>query len=179
MRIITSAVVIVMLSVAAYASAEVRKALPADMPVAADDQGPATPLDVLKMSKAGLSDSVIINKIDQSGASFRLSVNDIISLKNEGVSDAVINYMINAQNAPAARRATAIPKASPVTYVVPAATVVAPAETVIVRDYYYDPPPPVSFSFGYYSGWGGGPCWRRGGWGGGWGWGHGYRRRCW
>jgi len=144
----------------------------------ADAEAPVTALDVLEMSKAGLSDSVIINKIDSSGASYDLSVADIIGLKKEGVSDQVINYMINTRNAPKGRAVSSAPRAAVVSYAAPAPAVyyAAPAPAYVVRDYYYDPP--VSFSFNY--GWGG-PYWGRCGyWGrGGWGWGYGPRRRCW
>lgn len=50
--------------------------------------------DVVQMSKAGLSDKVIISQIDASHSVFRLNSSDIINLKNEGVSQKVINHMI-------------------------------------------------------------------------------------
>jgi outer membrane lipoprotein SlyB len=50
--------------------------------------------DVKEMSKNGLSDSVIISQIEATGTRFELSPEEIIDLKNSGVSQKVINYMI-------------------------------------------------------------------------------------
>lgn len=52
--------------------------------------------DVIKLSEAGASDSVIMAKIDDDGTVFRLTVDDILQLKEKGVSDVVITYMMNA-----------------------------------------------------------------------------------
>lgn len=60
-------------------------------------------LDVIRMSQAGLGDRVINAKIDQSGASFDLSTQDVIDLKRSGVSDDVIRHML-ARPHPAAAR---------------------------------------------------------------------------
>ncbi len=54
--------------------------------------------DVKKMSKAGLSDNVIINQIQATNSVFYLSTADIIDLKNAGVSQRVIDYMIQTGN---------------------------------------------------------------------------------
>jgi hypothetical protein len=112
-------------------------------------EGPMTALDVIQMSCAGLSDSVIINKMDAAGAFFDISVADIIELKNAGVSDPVINHMITAGNVPAGNiAAQAIPAASPVTYVSPAAAYVVPQTTYIVERAV--PPVSLNFSFGSF-----------------------------
>ncbi len=50
--------------------------------------------DVKEMSKNGLSDSVIISQIEATGTRFTLNPEEIIDLKNSGVSQKVINYMI-------------------------------------------------------------------------------------
>jgi hypothetical protein len=55
---------------------------------------------VIKMVKAGMSDSIVISTIDSQSAHFSLSANDLISLKQAGVSDAVMAAMI-AKNVPA------------------------------------------------------------------------------
>ncbi len=60
-----------------------------------DNQQQLTVNDVKSMSKAGISDDVIISQIRQTGSSFRLSSSQIIELKNAGVSQRVIDYMIN------------------------------------------------------------------------------------
>jgi outer membrane lipoprotein SlyB len=50
--------------------------------------------DVEAMSKNGLSDNVIIGQIQSTHSVFHLSSEQIIELKNAGVSEAVIEYMI-------------------------------------------------------------------------------------
>lgn len=54
--------------------------------------------DIKKMSKAGLSDNVIISQIQATNSTFYLSTADIIDLKNSGVSQRVIDYMIQTGN---------------------------------------------------------------------------------
>lgn len=62
--------------------------------------------DVIKLSKAGLSDDTIIEKIRKSGQAFDLSPDQMIQLKSAGVSDKVMQAMINP-TAPAPAAATA------------------------------------------------------------------------
>lgn len=54
--------------------------------------------DIKKMTKAGLSDSVIIDQIHATHSVFSLSTADIIDLKNAGVSQKVIDAMIQTGN---------------------------------------------------------------------------------
>ncbi len=54
--------------------------------------------DVKEMSKAGLNDNVIIGQIQSTKSVFYLSTDDIIDLKNSGVSQRVIDYMIETGN---------------------------------------------------------------------------------
>lgn len=51
--------------------------------------------DIKNLAAAGLSDDIIVSQIRNSRAVYRLSSNDIIDLKNAGVSEQVIDYMIN------------------------------------------------------------------------------------
>ena len=53
--------------------------------------------DVIKMSKAGIPDSVIIGKISKSGTVFNLEVSEIVALKKAGVSEKVIEAMVNTE----------------------------------------------------------------------------------
>ncbi|MGC1870038.1 MAG: hypothetical protein WA700_03680 [Acidobacteriaceae bacterium] len=69
--------------------------------VAAAQQFSNTNDSVIKMVKAGMSDSIVISSINSQPAHFSLSANDLIALKQAGVSDAVMAAMI-AKNAPAA-----------------------------------------------------------------------------
>ncbi len=52
--------------------------------------------EVIKLSEAGASDSVIMAKIDDDGTVFHPTVDDILLLKQKGVSDVVITYMMNS-----------------------------------------------------------------------------------
>jgi hypothetical protein len=97
---------------------------------------PVTVADVEALTKAGMGDDVIISQIRTSGAAYRLNAADIIDLHNAGVSNRVIQYMINS------------PAQAPVAQTVVAAPPPAPP-------YYYPNPypypwwfwPPVSFAF--------------------------------
>jgi hypothetical protein len=46
------------------------------------------------MTKAGLTDEEIMRRIDDTRTVFRLSSNDVILLRQEGVSDRVVTYML-------------------------------------------------------------------------------------
>jgi outer membrane lipoprotein SlyB len=64
------------------------------------DQGqPLSVADVKALAKAGISDDVIINQIKNSRTVYHLSPPDIIDLRDSGVSDNVINFMINTPTA--------------------------------------------------------------------------------
>ena len=63
-----------------------------------DNQQQLTPYDVSQMAKAGLSDDVIIDQIKATKSIFHLSSQDIIDLKNNGVSEKVIEFMIHTGN---------------------------------------------------------------------------------
>ncbi len=52
--------------------------------------------DVIDLSKAKVSDDVIIDQMRSTQSYFQLSTNDIIALKNEGVSEKVITAMIKS-----------------------------------------------------------------------------------
>jgi outer membrane lipoprotein SlyB len=84
--------------------------------------------DIKAMTRAGVSDDVIISQIISSHTVFRLGAADIIDLHNSGVSDRVVNYMINTPNT-----ATAAPPPQSATVVQAAPPPPAPlAETVVV-----------------------------------------------
>ena len=96
--------------------------------------------DVISMSKAGVSDSLIITMMDVSNSWFQLKPQDVIDLKNAGVSDRVIDAMIET-NSPSSE---------------------INSSTIASREYGYSYPPYYwyggyypywyypSFSFGYY-----------------------------
>jgi len=59
--------------------------------------------DVIKMSKAGLGNDVIIAKIDQAQTvDFKLDTDDLIALKEAGVHQDVVSAMLKRTTAPAA-----------------------------------------------------------------------------
>ena len=55
--------------------------------------------DVISMSKAGVSDSLIITMLAVSNSWFQLKSQDVIDLKNAGVSDRVIDAMLYSAQA--------------------------------------------------------------------------------
>jgi uncharacterized protein YcfJ len=60
------------------------------------DQGqPLGLADIKALAKAGVSDEVILSQIRNSHVVYRLSTAEIIDLKNAGVSNRVIDFMIN------------------------------------------------------------------------------------
>lgn len=63
-----------------------------------DQAQPLTVDDIKKMSQAGLSDTEIITQIDTTHSVFYLSTADIMDLKQVGVSQKVIDYMIKTGN---------------------------------------------------------------------------------
>ena len=142
--------------------------------------------EILKLAQAKIGDDTIIAYIKNSRNSYGLDANQIIYLRQQGISDAVVTAMLNQ---PAPGLAVATPT-SPAPQPVAASTAttasgstatVAPTVTYVQTmpdtTYYYQPYyypaypwyPPVSFSFGW--GWGGG--WYGGGWHGGGGHGGG------
>jgi outer membrane lipoprotein SlyB len=60
------------------------------------DQGqPLSVADVKALARAGVADNIIISQIRNSRTVYRLSAADIIDLRNAGVSNLVIDFMIN------------------------------------------------------------------------------------
>jgi hypothetical protein len=78
MKIPGNAVAILFLSVCAYAQ---------DAPLSKDT--------IIQMTKVGLPDDVIVNKIRSEGRPPKMSANDLISLKSAGVSDGVLRALVN------------------------------------------------------------------------------------
>ncbi len=149
---------------------------------------------IIQLSQANVSEGTIVNYIQNSGSSFGLDANQIVYLKQQGVSDTVINTMLN-QPRPAAQplvQTASAAVAQPAVTFVPSAPAYVPSSTVYVipdtqtysyyagsyrpyvsRYYYpcYSPVyyggcyPSLSFSIGFGGGYRGG--YNHGGWGGG------------
>jgi len=56
---------------------------------------PLTQADIISMVKAGLTDEDIMRRIDDTRTVFRLSSEDVIRLRNDGVPDRIVNYMLD------------------------------------------------------------------------------------
>ena len=88
------------------------------------EQGqPLTVVDVKALVKAGISDDLVISQIRNSRTVYHLTTADIIDLKNVGVSERVIDFMINTP--------TQIPSAE-VAGVAGSSPPAPPAETIVV-----------------------------------------------
>ena len=76
---------------------------------------PTSLSDVKMLAKAGVSDEVILSQIRNTHAVFQLSTADILDLKETGVSERVIDFMINSPNMgpPAAPVGEAVEVAGP------------------------------------------------------------------
>ena len=78
------------------------------------DQGqPLGLADIKALAKAGVSDEVIMSQIRNSRTVYRLSTAEIIDLKDSGVSQRVIDFMINT---PSLYPPPPQPQPSPVRY---------------------------------------------------------------
>jgi uncharacterized protein YcfJ len=100
--------------------------------------------DVVTMCRNGLSDSVIINQIQQRGIQQKLQVPDIISLHQQGVSENVITAMQGA--------ATGVQRAAPVPQpVIRHERIVTPAPVIVERHYIrpYHPVPRHHYHHGH------------------------------
>jgi uncharacterized membrane protein YebE (DUF533 family) len=64
---------------------------------------PTSIADVKAMVKAGVSDDVIINQISNTRTVYHLAAKDVIGLRDAGVSNKVLNFMINTPSLWAAR----------------------------------------------------------------------------
>jgi len=56
---------------------------------------PLTIEDVVKLCKAGVTDELVITKIRKNGKAFDLSPDELIDLRNSGVSDTVVKYLLD------------------------------------------------------------------------------------
>lgn len=54
-----------------------------------------TQADVISMIKAGLSDEEVMRRIDATGTVFRLSGDDVVRLRQEGLSDRLVTFMMD------------------------------------------------------------------------------------
>ena len=139
----------------------------AETPAVSQNAQPKLPYgveDVLKLSRAQVSDDVVLSYIRNSGTIYNLNAQDIVYLRNQGVQDRIINAMLDqrkaaaqvaAQVAPAAM-APAIPNAPTVPDAVqappaPDYSQVAPQAAPAPSTVYVVPTPTVNpYYYPYY-----------------------------
>ena len=123
---------------------------------------------IIQLSKAKVSEDTIVNYIRNSGSSYGMDASQIVYLKQQGVSDTVLNTMLNqprqvAQAVPqpayptASSTATVVAQPA-VTYVQPATTYVPSSSVYVIPDtqtyqYYNNYYQPSYGYYPYYSGW--------------------------
>ena len=82
-----------------------RPAASASTPEPKSDPGPVqqspslsalTNDDIVKLKNAGISDQLVIQRINMSPDNFKLDIHDLTALKKAGISDAVIVAMMSA-----------------------------------------------------------------------------------
>jgi hypothetical protein len=82
--------------------------------------------DVLKLSRANIGEEVILNYVQNSGTIYNLAPQDLVYLRDQGVSERVLNAMLNQRKVVEASAQTAAP-AVPNAPMVPDASMVPPA----------------------------------------------------
>jgi uncharacterized membrane protein YgcG len=109
---------------------------------------------VLQLAQAKISDSTIIAYVQNSGTVYGMNASQIVYLKQQGVSESVINAMLNQRTALAAAPQPPMPPENTAQYSTPDNTTVAqpttpaPSTAYIVPDtqtYYYN-----SWAYPYY-----------------------------
>ncbi|WP_254508447.1 glycine zipper domain-containing protein [Anatilimnocola floriformis] len=106
-------------------------------------KGAVTPQDVVAMSRAGLSEDVIASHVRANGVTQQLQVNDLIYLRNQGVSDSVLQAMQQAPTSQARYNAA-------YSAAIPPPPVARPVVVEHVYPAYYPPPPPYYWGGPYY-----------------------------
>jgi hypothetical protein len=85
--------------------------------------------DVIRLSKSGLSDDVIIKQIKKKGQPFDLTTDQLVQLKSASVSERIIQVMIDPTNPQPIPQNVQIP-AAPSAPVAPVAPVASAAQQV-------------------------------------------------
>jgi len=90
--------------------------------------------DVVKLAQAGVSDDIILNQVKNNQASYNLTADQIILLKNQGVSQPVIKALLAGGGAPVSA-ATPAPAPPPATPAPTAEALAAPAPAATLDSY--------------------------------------------
>jgi len=97
-----------LVAMAALAQAPAPKPAAAAKPAAAKPAAAPSPVDsVIQSVKAGLSENLIIRTLKRDNKPIDLTTADLVKLKNAGVSENIINVMLDPASAPAAAPAPA------------------------------------------------------------------------
>jgi len=113
-----------------HAVDESDKKTDAKIAAAAAQQGPMGITDVVYLAQQHVTDELIITQIRSTHSVFQLSANDTVWLKQQGVSDVVVQEMLATANRYPRRVYSAAPVYQQPVYVV-------------------EPPPPVAVGFGF------------------------------
>lgn len=70
--------------------------------------------EVVRLTKAQMSDDVIINYVSNSGQTYHLSADDLLYLKDQGVSQPVITALLQSKTSAPAPAAVSSPPPGPV-----------------------------------------------------------------
>lgn len=95
---------------------------------------PPSVADIKMLAKGGVSEEVILSQIRNSHAAYRLSTADILDLKDSGVSEKVIDFMINTASGSPMAHPPALTASSP-----PPPPPSPPQEIAVGSE----PPPPI------------------------------------
>ena len=90
-------VMIVVLATTGYVTAQSPPSPPSPPPPS--QAQPPSVADIKVLAKGGMSDEVILSQIRSSHAAYHLTTADILDLKDSGVSEKVIDFMINTASA--------------------------------------------------------------------------------
>ncbi len=130
-------------AVAAAPAATPAPAAPVKLPYGAED--------VLKLSRAQVGDDITVNYVQNSGTSYNLDPQDIVYLRNQGVSERVISAMLDQRNRAAAQAAAqtapmAAPATSTAAYADLSAAQAAPAVPSPAPVYVQPPAPEATYT---------------------------------
>ena len=117
--------------------------------------------DVKALAKASVSDEVMISQIRNSHTAYHLSTAEIIELKDSGVSEKVIDFMINT---PSLGSYSSAPPPAPATAYQEAVVVAEPPPPPIVEEVVPVPGPGYVWIGGSWGWYGGRWVWVRGRW---------------
>ena len=106
--------------------------------------------EVVKLSKAQVGDDVILGFIKKSAASYHLSAEDILALKDQGVSQAVISALLQAQGPPGSAPSPQTPAPQPAPSPQPQPPATAPTTPPSGVPEQPGPPPGPEVNFGYF-----------------------------